>query len=563
MRSVAVGGELLRGLEDQAGEPALAHRLGRYHLIAELARGGMGIVYLALARGPGAFHKLLVLKELKPELRTAPGFVGMFMEEARLAACLSHPNVVHTIEAGSDGDRRYIAMEYLDGQPLHRIVSRARRQGSPASFAWQTSVLCCAIEGLAYAHSARDYDGRPLGIVHRDMSPHNVMVGYDGHVKVLDFGIAKATAFSADTHSGLLRGKVAYMSPEQAAGLPLDRRADVFAVGVMLWEAATGRRFWAGLDNDMAVLHALFAGRIGTSRDLSMAEIPGQLQHVIARATARRPEDRYESAMELLSELRSALTSCGVAALAAGEIGKFTHDHFAEDRVKLQAAIDHALTIARRPSSGVSTTSSADRVPAAGRSALHTEDELPASDLVDIGWDDTPSDMPLPPVQGSTSHTSEPPPFSHTTVDAGGSVGALRSGAGGAGVAMLTGVILGVAALVLVLQYAAHRASTSAAHAPPPVAAAVEPAPADIRLLVRASPPSARVTVDDRILPGNPYAITLPRDGASHTVLAEADGFVSREDRFDATGDMTLVIALERREAEPAPIAPAGQSTPR
>jgi serine/threonine-protein kinase len=499
-----------------------------------------------------------VLKELKPELRTDPGFVGMFMEEARLAACLSHPNVVHTIEAGSDGDRRYIAMEYLDGQPLHRIVSRARRQGSPASFAWQTSVLCCAIEGLAHAHSARDYDGRPLGIVHRDMTPHNVMVGYDGHVKVLDFGIAKATAFSAETQSGLLRGKVAYMSPEQAAGLPLDRRADVFAVGVMLWEAATGRRFWAGLDNDMAVLHALFAGRIGTSRDRSMAEIPGQLQYVIARATARRPEERYEDAMALLTELRSALTSCGVATLAAAEIGKFTHDHFAEDRAKLQASIDRALTLARRPGSGVRTASSADRLPAAGRSASRLDDRLPASDLVDLGWDETPSDVPLPPVRGATAHTSEPPPFSHTTVEASGRVGAPRSGAAGAGVAMLTGVVMGVAALVLLLQYAAHRSSVSAPRALPPVAAAVEPAPADIRLLVRASPPGARVRVDDRLLPGNPYAITLPRDGASHTVLAEADGFLPREDRFDATGDMTLVIALEHREPS---LAPSGSTT--
>jgi eukaryotic-like serine/threonine-protein kinase len=555
MRSVAFGKGLPPGREDRAAGsgPAPAHRLGRYHLIAELARGGMGIVYLALAHGPGAFHKLLVLKELKPELRTDPGFVGMFMEEARLAACLSHPNVVHTVEAGSDGDRRYIAMEYLDGQPLHRIVSRARRQGSPASFAWQTSVLCCAIEGLAHAHSARDYDGRPLGIVHRDMTPHNVMVGYDGHVKVLDFGIAKATAFSAETQSGLLRGKVAYMSPEQAAGLPLDRRADVFAVGVMLWEAATGRRFWAGLDNDMAVLHALFAGRIGTSRDRSMAEIPGQLQYVIARATARRPEDRYEDAMALLTELRSALTSCGVATLAAAEIGRFAHDHFSEDRAKLQASIDRALTLARRPGSGVGTTSSADRLPAAGRSPSQRDDRPPASYLVDLGWDETPSDVPLPPVRGSTSHTSEPPPFSHTTVEASGSVGAPHSGVAGAGAAMLTGVVMGVAALVLLLQYAAHRSSTSAPRSLPPVAAAVEPAPADIRLLVRASPPNARVRVDDRILPGNPYAITLPRDGASHTVLAEADGFVSREDRFDATGDMTLVIALEHREPSPPP----------
>jgi serine/threonine-protein kinase len=540
-------------LEDQAASrgPAAVYRLGRYHVIAELARGGMGIVYLALARGPGAFHKLLVLKELKPELRADPGFVGMFMEEARLAACLSHPNVVHTIEAGSDGDRRYIAMEYLDGQPLHRVVSRARRQGNAASFAWQTSVLCCAIEGLAHAHSARDYDGRPLGIVHRDMSPHNVMVGYDGQVKVLDFGIAKATACSAETQSGLLRGKVAYMSPEHAAGRPIDRRADVFAVGVMLWEAATGRRFWAGLDNDMAVLHALFAGQIGTSRERSMAEIPGQLQHVIARATAPSPDDRYESATALLGELRGALASCGVALLAPAEIGKFTQDIFAEDRTKLQAAIDHALTLARRPGAGVSTTTSADRIPAAGGAPSQSEEGLPSFDLMDLCEDETPSEVSPPAAPAPAAHTSTvPPPFSRTTEKASDGAQAPRRGAGAA---MVVGVVAAVVAMVVVLQVAARRATAPAPRTLPPAAAAAEPAPADVRLLVRASPANARISVDGRILPGNPYAITLPRDGASHTVVAEADGFVPREDRFDATGDMTLVVALERREADPAP----------
>jgi serine/threonine-protein kinase len=514
MSSVAVDGERLPGLEDHAesSRPAPLYRLGQYHVIAELARSGMGVVYLALARGPGAFNELIVLKELKPEVDADP-FVGLFMEEARLAACLRHPNVVHTIEAGSDGDRRFIAREYLDGQPLHRVVSRARRQGSPASFAWQTSVLCCAIEGLAYAHSARDADGRPLGIVHRDMSPHNVMVGYDGTVKVLDFGIAKATASSRETNSGLVRSVVSYMSPEQAGGHPPDRSSDVFAVGVMLWEAATGRRFWAGLDNDNAILYALYRGQLGTSRDRSMAEIPGQLQHVVARATAARPEDRYESAAALLAELRGALASCGVAALAAAEIGKLTRELFAEDRIKLQASIDRALTIARRPSAGVRTTSS-DGIPAVGQSPSQ-----PALELVDLGWDDPPDDEALP----LSSEPPAPPPFLPTTAKTRTSVRAPRRSAGAA---MVVGVMATAAAVV----------------------AGPRPAPVGSRLLVRASPANARIQIDGRILPGNPYAMTLRRDGATHTVVTEAEGFVRREDRFDATGDTTLVIALERRD---------------
>jgi serine/threonine-protein kinase len=338
-----VSGQQEEVKNDVTAVMARMHTLGKYRVIAELGRGGMGIAYLALASGPGAFSKLLVLKELRHELVGDDAAVTMFIEEARLAACLSHPNVVHTIEAGSDGRRRYIAMEYVDGQSLHHVVSRARRLGRLLPFAWRTAVLCSAIEGLAYAHSARGYDGKPLGIVHRDMSPHNVMVGYDGHVKVLDFGIAKASTSSADTCTGILKGKVSYMAPEQVTGDAVDARADVFAVGVMLWEAAMGRRFWAGMENDAQILHALANGQVGATRNRPMTELPGQLRQVVARATAVDPSHRYESATLLLSDLRVALESCGVPALGRLEIGHIALELFAEDRARLQASINDAL----------------------------------------------------------------------------------------------------------------------------------------------------------------------------------------------------------------------------
>jgi serine/threonine-protein kinase len=337
-----VSGQQFEARADVFATTARPQTLGKYRVIAELGRGGMGIAYLALARGPGSFSKLLVLKELRHELVGDDAAVRMFMEEARLAACLSHPNVVQTIEAGSEGHRRYIAMEYVDGQSLHTVVTRARKLGRLLPFAWRTAVLCSAIEGLAYAHSARGYDGKPLGIVHRDMSPHNVMVGYDGHVKVLDFGIAKASFSSAES-TGVLKGKVSYMSPEQVTGAELDARADVFAVGVMIWEAAMGRRFWAGMENDAQILQALLKGQVGATRDRPMSALPGQLQHVVARATAADPAQRYESATILLSDLRVALESCGVPSLGRPEIGHYALELFAEDRAKLQASIDQAL----------------------------------------------------------------------------------------------------------------------------------------------------------------------------------------------------------------------------
>ncbi|MDP8998641.1 MAG: serine/threonine protein kinase, partial [Myxococcota bacterium] len=317
--------------------------LGRYRLIAELARGGMGVVYLALMRGPGAFSKLLVLKELKAELLGDPAVLAMFVDEARLAACLNHPNVVHTLDAGTDGDRHYIAMEYLDGQSLHRVISRARKNGRPVPLAWQCAVLCSALEGLSYAHTAFDYDGKPLGIVHRDMTPHNVFVRYDGQVKVLDFGIAKAFGSSIDTRNGILKGKVAYMAPEQAAGAPVDARADIFAVGVVLWEAATGGRFWSGMDSDMQILQALSNGSLPAEHAKALAHVSPRLREVILKATAADPAQRYASAAKLLGELRTALPDIGGASLGPKDIGGLVVDLFAEDRVRLQAAIDEAL----------------------------------------------------------------------------------------------------------------------------------------------------------------------------------------------------------------------------
>jgi serine/threonine-protein kinase len=533
--------------------PSRVYTLGKYRVVAELARGGMGIVYLALARGPGAFNKLLVLKELKREMRADPGVVSMFMEEARLAACLSHPNVVHTIEAGSDGERHYIAMEYLDGQSLHRVVSRARRMGNAAPFAWQTSVIARAIEGLAYAHSALDLDGKPLGIVHRDMSPHNVVVGYDGHVKVLDFGIAKATTSSVDTQSGLLKGKVAYMSPEQAAGAPVDKRADVFAVGVMLWEAATGRRFWAGMENDMQILRALLNGQVGTSRDRTMAEIPGQLQHVIAQATAPRPSQRYANATLLLADLRGALTSCGVPWLSAPEIGNFPAELFKEDRAKLQASIDEALDLCKRPDSGVYSMGGSSG--SGERTAVETR---PLPTLEPGVADATPSDAPILTSSGPTETyvSAIAPPIARTTIEPRptgnprlwGLLFAMAAGAVTAAVALL--------ALQRSTPPARPAAAASQANAAVSFgsARAVDPASERIHLVVRATPPNARIVVDKQIVLDNPCVMTLPRDGASHSVRVEADGYTAREDRFDATGDMTLVIGLERHETVAAPV---------
>src|SRR5215468_3006277 len=206
-----------------------AQGLRKYRLIAEIGKGGMADVYLAVVQGPAGFNKLVVIKKTRSELTRDPEFIAMFLDEARLAARLNHPNVVQTHEVGQEGDRYFIAMEYLDGQPLNRIRARA---GSSFGVNLQVRVLADVLAGLHHAHELCDFDGTPLGVVHRDATPQNVFVTYDGLIKVVDFGIAKAVDSSAETRTGVVKGKVTYMAPEQAKGDRVDRRADIFAVGV-------------------------------------------------------------------------------------------------------------------------------------------------------------------------------------------------------------------------------------------------------------------------------------------------------------------------------------------
>src|SRR5688572_28041052 len=213
-------------------------KFSKYRLIARLGSGGMAEVYLAVAGGPRGFSKLQVLKILKPDLSETEraDFMAMCQDEGRLAARLNAPNIVQSHEVGSHEAYDFIAMEYLEGQPLSRIQERSWATGEQLPLEMQLYVFMQMLEGLEYAHTLTDYDGTPLHIVHRDISPQNVFVTYSGHTKLVDFGIAK-TLESSKTRAGVVKGKVPYMSPEQVVAAHIDQRADLFSVGVMLWEA--------------------------------------------------------------------------------------------------------------------------------------------------------------------------------------------------------------------------------------------------------------------------------------------------------------------------------------
>jgi serine/threonine-protein kinase len=305
----------------------IAGARARSRVLLELGQGGMGTVFLAVAEGPGGFRKLKVVKRLRPELTADPLFLQMFLDEARVSARLRHPNIAQTNEVGFDGDYYFIEMEYLEGQSLD-VVARKSEALSLETHAW---ILAQTLAGLHHAHEQ--------GVVHRDVSPHNVMVTYDGEAKLLDFGIAKAPDSRHETRTGVVKGKPTYMAPEQAAGARVDKRADLFAVGVMLWQAIAGKRLWQG-QHDLAIFDALEAGEIPRLEEAA-PNAPRELAAICVRALACDRDARFQTAAEMQAAIEAWLETRD--AVGAREVGARVRDAFAEERRAARAAIDARL----------------------------------------------------------------------------------------------------------------------------------------------------------------------------------------------------------------------------
>jgi serine/threonine protein kinase len=322
----------------------------RYTVLAELGQGGMAEVYLAVSRGLGGFSKLLVLKRLRSELALDETMATMFLDEARLAARLNHLNIVQTYEIGRIGERFFMSMEYLEGQPLTRIIRRgrvpsagpfdAKKPGSvPLPLALRIMADVCA--GLHYAHELKDFDGTPLHVVHRDVSPHNVFVTYDGHVKLVDFGIALANTRTTETETGVLKGKVAYMPPEQAQGVAVDRRADIFSAGVVLYEMISGERLWA-LRGDVDVLRDLLNGQVPNVSFDRFPSVSPDVARVVARALAAKPDDRYPTALQMRQDLVKCMDALATP-VSIDDISERMTTIFAKERSETALLIERRL----------------------------------------------------------------------------------------------------------------------------------------------------------------------------------------------------------------------------
>jgi len=283
-------------------------RLGKYQLLRKLATGGMAEVFLAKTDGPMGFEKLLVIKRILPHLAEDPQFVDMFLAEAKLAAQLNHPNLVQLFDFGEAEGSYFIAMEYIDGPTLRLLLSRARDLRTPITLGLAARIVSSAAEGLAYAHDFRDHvTDEPLHLVHRDVSPDNILVSRSGGVKLVDFGIAKARGQSHHTQAGTVKGKVAYMAPEQLRGEPLDRRVDLYGLGVVLYELCTGHMpFEAGTDASM-VRAVLYDAAIPAVR--RVPTLPAAIQTILDRLLAKDRNARYPDCRTLHADLEAFIPS--------------------------------------------------------------------------------------------------------------------------------------------------------------------------------------------------------------------------------------------------------------
>ena len=540
--------------------------LGKYTLVAELARGGMGVVYLAHAQGPGGFQKLVVLKQLKTELAEDPKFREMFLEEANLAARLNHRNIVQTNEVSQEGDRYFMAMDYLEGCSLH-TAHRRLKGDQKLTVTMELRILAEVLAGLHYAHELNDYDGTPLGVVHRDVGPQNVYVTFDGQVKLLEFGVAKVLNRQQETQAGVLKGRVVYMAPEQITGGGVDRRADIFAAGVMLRELATGQRLWDGL-SEIDTIKRLIERAIPPFPETVHA--PPELQAICEKAMAPDREDRFRTAHEMRVAIDKYVSRVDPAGSVADAGSHLAHAMVA-DRKKLKEIVDARLVAGNTGAlPSLDLPSTRDLIASAsgdsdGSSSSRRLLRTPASGTLASGMaEEIGGDV------AARSRADRPKEGRRSLVGAGVAVAVV------AVLAVVFGMRRGGAGGARPEASAADLAHASAEPLPSPVSASPGATPMTapgidtVEINVRVTPTSAQIFIDDAPVDGNPFRGRFPRNPlALHTVRAAAPGFTAKSEivKFDANGN--VMLALDRHAgpaignaAAPRPTEPRAAGTP-
>jgi serine/threonine protein kinase len=356
--------------EGPARASTIPPNFGKYEIITHLASGGMADIFLCRARGIQGFEKLAIIKRVRQDRALDKKMVDLFLDEARLAASLQHPNIVQVFEFGIVEGSYFLAMEYVHGEDVHSLLMRMRETEAAIALPEVLAIVVGVCQGLQYAHECLGLNGRPLGIVHRDISPSNVLISYDGAVMITDFGIAMATSRSTETTTGTVRGKLAYMSPEQCRGMPLDRRSDIFAIGTLLHELSTGKALFKGT-SDFELMKAIVEDPLRPP-SAEVAAYPGELDRIVLKALARDPADRYATARELQLDLERFAVEHKLP-ISSARLSGFMQQQFADRiaRWRERVSLDYAAraSTARPPSAEVeiiaAEATSVEEVPAA------------------------------------------------------------------------------------------------------------------------------------------------------------------------------------------------------
>ncbi|WP_394848083.1 serine/threonine protein kinase [Pendulispora brunnea] len=517
--------------------------VGKYRLVAELGTGGMAHVFLAVMRGPHGFNKLVVLKVPRDSVASDPNLLAMFHEEARLAARLNHPNVVQTYEVIHEEGRDITVMEYLDGQPLHKVLARARKIGKGLPLGMHLRLICEALTGLHYVHEAKDFDGTPLELVHRDVSPPNLFVTFDGSVKVLDFGIAKAVTSVHETQIGTFKGRIRYMPPEQLMGGKIDRRADIFALGAILWDAAVGESMWKGR-TDVEVISAVVGDEVPAPKSIH-SDVPEELDTIVRKAMSHDPNKRHSTCLELQAEIEAFLAKLPDK-YTSRDLAAHMTELFAQIRAERQRIIENQLA-------KVSSLPTGEYAPLA-------QMDLPRSSLASLtGSSRIPSGSTTPSGPRSLEAITEGslPATKRLSLDTAISAAQPSRRSTMSTMILGLGAIAVVGAVVVVGKSykggtdappppaASAAANTQAPAASSPAAGAGAPA-TEIVTVLRAEPSDARLFLDDTPLASNPSIQRGPRDTSTHTVRAEAKGYVSKSTTVVMHTDSDVVLKLEK-----------------
>ncbi len=531
-------------------------RLGRYELLLPIAKGGMARVWAARQHGQRGFTKLVAIKTILPHLAREHEFERMFLDEARVASLVHHPNVCEIYELGEEGQVLFLAMEWVHGDSLVHMLRTSETTTEPIPLRVAARILADACAGLHAAHELIDEDNQPMNVVHRDVSPHNILVSVDGHVKVADFGVAKALGqLHEATVAGQIKGKLSYMAPEQVSGAPVDRRSDIFSLGCVLYEATTGMLPFLG-EADHQVMQALIRGDYIMPTKL-VRGFPPELEAIIVRALAADPAKRYASAEHMRLALEEWLLSTGSVVSAA---------HVAQiARQRVGAVIDKRKEKIREASqAGDRQAQHHTLPPTAGPSASGVQ-------ML------SPNNTPAPTDYASSPGGGSYPTGTETGLTHGPSTGSYLAAAG---VGVFVALVLGAGGIFALRAFSKPPPTTvvatnstavqDIATSPPPIghvpvqtaqpiATTTSPTTAlTSAVTLRTSPEEALLVVDGMALPAGVRQIARPPQGAVATIRVSAPGFQETTRTIESASPDTVDIVLAKQRTHATPLSATG-----